>query len=127
MAKSFEPETKLHNLIGQGTKIVGNIDTSESIRIDGEIEGNITSKGKVVLGTNGKIKGQVYCQNSEIEGLLEGKIFVKELLSLKSPSRLFGDIQTSKLSIEPGAVFTGKCDMSGNKKVSETSSEVPKK
>ncbi len=119
MAKTFEPDTKLHNLIGSGTKIIGNIETTESIRIDGEIEGNIVSKGKVVVGTKGRVKGEINCLNSEIEGVLEGRVLVKELLSLKATSKLYGDIETTKLTIEPGAVFTGKCQMGGNAKQAE--------
>ncbi len=113
MAKTNDSEIGSHNKIGTGTKITGNIETSESFRIDGEIEGNITSKGRVVIGPSGKIKGDVYCTNSEIHGILEGKITVTELLTLKASSKIFGEIFTAKLSIEPGAVFTGKCDMGG--------------
>ncbi|GAF02412.1 bactofilin family protein [Saccharicrinis fermentans] len=127
MAKSYEPETKLHNLIGSGTKIIGNIETTESIRIDGEIEGNIASKGKVVIGAKGKVKGEVNCLNSEIEGALEGKVMVKELLSLKATSKLVGDIETSKLTIEPGAVFTGKCQMGGSSGMVEPQANSAKK
>ena len=114
MAKSFEPDNKLPNMIGTGTKITGNIETNGDIRIDGEIEGNITSKGKVVVGPNGKVIGEVHCSNAEISGFLKGLIKVSELLSLKNESKLLGDINTAKLSIEPGAVFTGSCKMSGD-------------
>ncbi len=111
MAKSYEPENKLPNMIGSGTKITGNIETNGDIRIDGEIEGNIISKGKVVVGPNGKVSGEVNCSNAELSGYLNGQINVSELLSLKSSSKLMGDIKTEKLSIEPGAIFTGKCEM----------------
>lgn len=127
MAKSFEPETKSHNLIGVGTKITGNIETSESIRVDGEIEGNISSKGKVVIGGKGKVTGQIICQNAEIEGILHGKAEVKELLSLKATSKLYGDIQTNKLTIEPGALFTGKCEMGVEPRVNEIPVQEKKK
>ncbi|WP_291862494.1 polymer-forming cytoskeletal protein [Marinilabilia sp.] len=111
MAKSFEPENKLPNIIGQGTKIVGDIQTNGDIRIDGNIEGNINSKGKVVIGSNGLIKGEVFCSNAEVAGSLNGKISVGELLSLKASSKVNGDIKTGKLNIEPGAVFSGTCNM----------------
>jgi cytoskeletal protein CcmA (bactofilin family) len=101
-------------MIGPGTKIIGNIETKDGIRIDGEVHGNILSKGKVVVGSNGKVKGDIDCANSELEGVLEGKINVSELLSLKATSKLMGDIITAKLTIEPGAVFTGTCQMGGN-------------
>ncbi|TLX77161.1 polymer-forming cytoskeletal protein [Labilibacter sediminis] len=111
MAKTYE--TGMHNQIMSGTKIVGNVETNGDFRIEGEIEGNILSKGKVVVGANGKVKGEVKCANAEISGVLEGKVLVSELLSLKATSKLFGDIETAKLTIEPGAIFTGKCQMGG--------------
>ena len=111
MAKIIEPESKLPNMIGQGTKIVGDIETNGDIRIDGQIEGNVNSKGKVVVGSNGLIKGEVFCSNAELAGSLNGKINVSELLSLKASSKINGDIKTGKLNIEPGAIFTGTCNM----------------
>jgi len=125
MAKNFEPESKLPNIIGPGTKIVGDIETNGDIRIDGQIEGNINSKGKVVIGSNGMIKGEVFCNNAELSGSLNGKISVSELLSLKASSKVSGDIKTGKLNIEPGAVFTGTCNM-GNKTGTEASSIISK-
>jgi cytoskeletal protein CcmA (bactofilin family) len=56
----------------------------------------------------------VICKNSEVSGSVEGRIIVSQLLILKASSRILGDIATSKLSIEPGAVFTGNCKMSEN-------------
>ncbi len=111
MAKNFEPENKLPNMIGPGTKIKGDIETNGDIKIDGAIEGNIISKGKVLVGQNGTVTGEVKCTNCDIYGTFDGKLTVSELLSLKASSKLHGDVTTSKLSIEPGAVFTGTCNM----------------
>lgn len=113
MAKNNEIENHAINLIGTGTSIEGNVTSSGDIRIDGNLKGNLTTKGKVILGGTGKVNGEVHCRNFEIEGSLEGKIFVTDLLSLRAKSKVFGDISTIKLAIEPGAFFTGKCDMSG--------------
>ncbi|WP_010662212.1 bactofilin family protein [Marinilabilia salmonicolor] len=126
MAKSFEPENKLPNIIGQGTKITGDIETNGDIRIDGNIEGNINSKGKVVIGSNGLIKGEVFCSNAEVAGSLNGKITVSELLSLKASSKVNGDIKTGKLNIEPGAIFSGTCNM-GNQATSGGAVQGPPK
>ncbi|TAJ15245.1 polymer-forming cytoskeletal protein [Marinilabiliaceae bacterium JC017] len=114
MAKNYEPENKLPNMIGPGTKIVGNIETNGDIRIDGSIDGNILSKGKVVIGPNGIAKGEIQCSNAEVSGNINGKIVVTELLSLKATSKINGDIKTGKLTIEPGAIFTGTCNMGGS-------------
>ena len=99
------------NLISQGTEITGDVKSSGDIRIDGVLNGNLVTKGKVVIGPTGRIKGEVDCKNSEVSGLSEGKITVSQLLNLKASSKINGTIITGKLSIEPGAVFTGNCAM----------------
>jgi len=111
MAKTFETEQKQINIIGAGTTIIGDINCPGDIRIDGSLTGNLSDQGKIVVGGSGSIKGEVICKNSEIEGKIEGKISVAELLSLKGTSAILGDILTRKLAIEPGATFTGTCKM----------------
>ncbi len=116
MAKVAEAEnTNKINLIGVGTTIEGNITSNENIRFDGILVGNLITKGKVFIGQSGKVSGEIRCRNCEVEGVVEGKVHVEELLSLRSMSRLYGEMKTSKLAIEPGALFTGKCDMGGKK------------
>ena len=100
-----------HNIIAQGTKVVGTITTNSDIRIDGELEGDLSCKGKVVVGQQGNIKGNVDCANAEIMGNINGKIIVNGTLSLKSSSKIWGQIKTKILSIEPEAQFTGSCEM----------------
>ena len=117
MAKSNEIENHTINLIGTGTVIEGNIMSNGDIRIDGGLKGNLTTKGKVIVGDTGKISGEVKCRNFEVEGSVDGKVIVSELLSLRAKSKILGDITTSKLAIEPGAVFTGKCDMSASNQI----------
>jgi cytoskeletal protein CcmA (bactofilin family) len=112
MAKFNEPDNTTINLISNGTDITGDLKSTGDIRIDGSLTGNLNTKGKVVIGTTGKVKGEVICKNSEVAGVIEGKIIVGQLLNLKASSKIYGDIATSKLSIEPGAVFSGSCKMS---------------
>ena len=125
MAKVAEVENANKiNMIGVGTTIEGNISSNENIRFDGILLGNLATKGKVFIGQSGKITGEIRCKNCEVEGVVEGKLVIEELLSLRSMSRVYGEINTSKLAIEPGAILTGKCDMGGKK---ETSTESFKK
>ncbi len=113
MAKFNETDnTPTINLISTGTDITGDIKSNGDIRIDGSLTGNLNTKGKVVVGPTGKVKGEVICKNSEVAGIIEGKIMVGQLLNLKASSKIVGDIVTVKLSIEPGAVFSGNCKMS---------------
>lgn len=112
MAKYNETEAPAINLISNGTDIVGDIKSNGDIRLDGTLTGNLTTKGKLVIGTTGKVNGEIVCKNSEVSGCVDGKLTVSQLLILKASSKITGDIATSKLSIEPGAMFTGNCKMS---------------
>lgn len=114
MAKYNETEPAAINLISNGTDITGDVKSGGDIRIDGSLTGNLNTKGKVVIGPTGKINGEVICKNSEVSGIVEGRIKVNQLLILKASSKILGDIATSKLSIEPGAIFSGNCKMSEN-------------
>lgn len=99
------------NIISEGTKIKGDIIASGDIRIDGELIGNISAKGRLVVGPNGKINGEVNCNNIEISGTIKGKVNASELMNMKSTSQIEGDIVVGKLSVEPGSVFSGTCKM----------------
>jgi cytoskeletal protein CcmA (bactofilin family) len=111
MAKYIENEPNSHNTITTGTEIVGDINSNGDIRLDGILTGNINAKGKLVIGESGKVTGIINCKNSDIYGIVEGKVNVTELLSLKATSQVTGDIITSRLAIEPGCNFTGTCKM----------------
>jgi cytoskeletal protein CcmA (bactofilin family) len=114
MAKFNETDNSTINLISSGTDITGDIKSSGDIRIDGTLKGNLNTKGKVVIGPTGKVAGEIICKNSEVSGVIEGKITVGQLLNLKASSKILGDIATSKLSVEQGAIFSGNCKMSEN-------------
>jgi cytoskeletal protein CcmA (bactofilin family) len=114
MAKFNETDNSTINLISNGTDIIGDIKSNGDIRIDGTLKGNLATKGKVVIGATGKVIGEVTCKNSEVSGIVDGKITVGQLLNLKASSKILGDIATSKLSVEPGATFSGTCKMSEN-------------
>lgn len=111
------------NIIAFGTVIIGDIESDGDFRIEGTLTGTVKSKGKIVIGETGKIEGEVYCQNADLCGKVKGKMEVAELTILKSTSNFEGDVTTNKISIEPGALFSGTCHMTSHKK--ET--VVPKK
>ena len=99
------------NTISQGTEIKGNIKASGDFRMDGTLEGDIVLDGKLVVGENGNVRGNIICQNANIIGTVCGNVTVKELLSLHATAVVNGDIVINKLSIEPGAQFVGTCKM----------------
>ncbi len=104
-------ESPARNIIGNGTIIKGEIESNGDIRIDGKVIGLLKSNGKIVLGQNGVIEGDIFCKHADLSGRVNGTIHVDELTSLKSTSRIEGELNTKQLYIEIGAIFTGKCEM----------------
>ena len=127
MTKSQEADSSSINLLGAGTVITGEIKANGDIRIDGNLTGSVVSKGKVVIGPTGIVDGDVICQNADVSGKINGNITVAELLVLKQTSNLNGEIKTNKLSIEPGANFSGSCSMGGVVKDLQNATASPKK
>ena len=104
-------ESPARNIIGNGTIIKGEIESNGDIRIDGKVLGTLKSTGKIVLGQNGVIEGDIYCKHADFSGHVKGKIVVDELTSMKSTSYIEGELTTKQLYIEIGAKFNGKCEM----------------
>ncbi|GAA5483811.1 bactofilin family protein [Haloferula sargassicola] len=101
------------NVLSSGIEITGSIRFSNDMIIDGQIEGEIISeKGKVTIGENAKVKGDITAGEVKVFGNVEGKI-TSERCELKSKSRLNGDIKTKNLSMEEGASLSGRTEIGG--------------
>ena len=111
MSKDREAPTHAVNLICEGTLIMGDIRTTNDIRIDGIIKGKIDTSGRVVIGNTGKVEGDIKCSNIDIQGYVLGDMAVSGHVSLKAPANITGNITSSTLSIESGVVFNGNSQM----------------
>ena len=125
MAKNGEFDTNSVTTISVGTVVKGDISSEGDFRIVGKLIGSIRSTGKVVIGQNGIIEGDIYCKNADFSGTIKGNVEVDNLLLLKSTVNLIGNIKTSKLSIEAGAVYSGNCIMS-NGEISNEAKQAQK-
>ncbi len=101
------------NRIEKNTKIKGDIVSEADFRIDGKLDGNVKTSGKVVIGKDGYIHGKVECVNADIEGNFNGELLVDDLLTLKASAVIEGTVVVSKLAVEPGATFNAACTMKG--------------
>ncbi len=106
-----EPTNGEFNRIVAGTTIKGDISSTGDIRIDGTVIGTLDIKGKIVLGPNGRIEGEIICKNAEIQGNIKANLKIEELLSLKASAKVQGEILTNKIAIEPGAKISGTINM----------------
>ena len=110
--QNLEP-TSTQNIISQGTIIVGDLTSEGDLRIDGIVEGNLRTKGKVVVGKSGFIKGTLNGTDAYFEGKFSGKLTLSNTLTLKSSAHIEGEVVLGKLSVEPGATFNVTCVMKG--------------
>ncbi len=95
------------NRLVSGTSLNGDLTTESSIRVDGTINGDVTCNGKIVLGTEGSIIGNVVSIQAEIEGSVEGDLQIEDLLILQKTAIVKGAIKTGRLVIEDGAQIGG--------------------
>ncbi len=118
--KNGNGDSQVPNIIAQGTNIIGDIHSEGDFRIEGSIKGKIEAKGRIVVGESGNVEGEITCSDADICGKVVGKLEVINLTIFKATSFFSGDVITKKISIEPGASFTGTCTMgSENKPVSK--------
>jgi len=113
---SYEKSNGLNGgatLISAGTTLKGDINSSNDLRIDGTIVGNIRTTSKIIIGNSGVIEGDIECNQADITGKVNGNIKVKDLLQLKGECNITGNVQAGKLQVEPTATFNGQCHMAG--------------
>lgn len=101
-----ESPDRLNRLVS-GTKLTGDLTANSSLRIDGEIFGNVNCNGKLVLGQDGVITGDINATEVELDGKVVGYINAEVLLTLHQTASVIGDIQTGRIVIEDGAQIEG--------------------
>ncbi|MDY0780575.1 polymer-forming cytoskeletal protein [Tenacibaculum sp. IB213877] len=101
------------NVIGPGTKIIGDLISDGDFRIDGVLEGTLKTNGRVIIGQEGFIKGNVECTNADVEGKFSGEFVVSQTLTAKSTANITGSVIVGQISTEPGASFNATCNMKG--------------
>ena len=114
------------NFIEPNTGIIGEIESKSDFRIDGSLEGKINTSGRVVVGKEGSVQGEVHCGYADIMGNFNGKLFVNGLLTIKSDGIIEGQITVGKLAVKSGATLNAQCSMK-SAAVKSIIDEEPKK
>lgn len=99
------------NFIEPQTRFVGEIESKSDFRIDGVLEGKINTSGRVVIGKEGSVKGDINCGYADIMGNFNGTLNVTGLLTIKAEGIIEGHITIGKLAVESGATLNAQCNM----------------
>jgi cytoskeletal protein CcmA (bactofilin family) len=108
------PESDSRNAatIGKAVKVVGQIFTKEDLYVDGDVEGTIESQdNKVTIGPNGRVQASIKARDVIILGQVQGNVETSDKVDIRKDAKLVGDIVTSRISIEDGALFKGSIDI----------------
>jgi len=103
------------NSLVAGTSIEGTVIANSDIRIDGSLKGILQCKGRVIIGPEGNVEGEITCDNAVIEGSFSGKLKVADLLNVRENANIQGEVNTDKLLVQPGAIYNVSCAMGGQK------------
>lgn len=107
--KQFVDDISVNSIIGEGSFVEGNVNSAGFTKIDGDIKGNISSKGRVVISQDARVKGNVRANAVVLGGIVNGDIIARDSVSLTKTAVVLGAIVTKKLIIENGALFSGFC------------------
>lgn len=99
----------INSIIGEGTKFKGEFDLNGLLRIDGDFTGVIRTKGKVLVGKNGRAECTLNAGTVVVGGVVRGEIFSTEKVIILSTGLVIGNITTPRLIIEEGVIFNGSC------------------
>ena len=113
--------------IDQGSEFCGKLSFKDTVRIDGKLEGEISSDNTLIVGETGEIHADIRSEIVIISGAVEGDIVANRQLTLHKTARVNGNIHTSSLVVEEGAIVNGSMDMSPTSKAAQASAQAPKR
>ena len=111
---------RVSSVIGKKTVVEGTLTGNELLRIDGLVKGKVLSEGRVIIGRDGKVEGEVRASEIFVGGIIEGELYAYGKVEANATGRIFGDIHTACLIVDENAVFEGRCEMLGREEKSET-------
>jgi len=111
-------------IIGTDAKFKGELSFEKGVKILGGFEGRISTKGQLVVASEGKIQADIEAGTITVEGEINGNVAASELIELKNTARLQGDIRCERLIVVDGANFVGHCNV-GNAAASKEASFKP--
>src|SRR5215469_13049560 len=103
------------NVLSSDVEIKGNLKFTGELTFEGKLDGEIQTEGVLNLGDTAAVNGNINAQSVTVRGKVNGNVFAREKIEIKSKAELFGDIRASKLVIEEGVTYVGKTEVNPNK------------
>ena len=102
----------LSGFLGSQTEFTGKLSFSGVVHLDGTFDGEIISRGTLVVGSESSVRAQINANVLKIAGEVRGDLTATEKIELYPPAKVYGNIRTPVLVVEEGVFFEGTCRMS---------------
>lgn len=103
--RDLQPQS-IDTIIGEHCVVQGDLSTSQSMKVDGQIQGNLSAQGSIILGENAVVKGNIGSATVVVYGYVEGDVHT-QTLQLKKTARIYGNVHAQLFEVEQGAVYQG--------------------
>jgi cytoskeletal protein CcmA (bactofilin family) len=99
--------------LGKGSKVAGKLTFEGTVRVDGQVEGEVAAQDTLIVGETAIVNAQIIGSTIIIKGKVTGDITARKRVEIKAPGKLFGNVTTPSLIIQEGVIFEGHCSMGG--------------
>jgi cytoskeletal protein CcmA (bactofilin family) len=126
-APSPRPDTSIRDVqahLGQGSRVEGKLSFEGSVRIDGQVDGEINAKDTVIIGDAAVVNAQIHANSVIVHGRVQGDVTARKRVELRAPARLIGNLSTPSLVIHEGVVFEGHCKMGAEENQTDREKKV---
>ena len=124
--KSDAKPSDLNGFLDAGSHVKGELRFETSFRVDGKFTGNVISEGDLMVGESGELEGELRVGRVFVSGTIRGNIEARQRVQIAPGGKVFADLATPSLVIEDGALFEGRCAMTGEDRGEETTPALPK-
>lgn len=112
--KNFIDDISVNTIVGSGSLISGNVTVSGLLRIDGDIDGNIQTMGRVIIGEEARIRGNIRAASVSVGGIVQGDIIAPDYVVVLSSGMVIGSVLTKKLRVDDNVILHGFCSAIGD-------------
>lgn len=106
-----DDSSQVATALGKGSQISGKLSFEGTVRIDGQIDGEISAQESIVIGEHAVVKAKITADSIIMTGKVTGDITARRRVEIRAPGKLYGNITTPSLVIHDGVVFEGRCSM----------------
>jgi len=104
-------QDEINAFLGKDTEFEGKLSFTGAVRIDGRLKGEIVTEGTLIVGETAVLESDIQTSNIVISGEIHGNIIAENMIEIRAPGKIFGDLKAPIITIAEGVTFEGNCQM----------------